>query len=216
MKRLDLTGTRFGRLLVQGVSPTKSSDGRVCWTCLCDCGNTCVKRGKTLSDGTATSCGCYHLERAKEANITHGMGSKRTEEGEHPIYKAWMNLRRRCDNPKGNRYESYGGRGITYDPRWAEFEAFRDDMLPTWKSGLSLERKDVNGNYNKDNCTWATDAEQMRNKTNNHWLEFNGKRQVVTDWAIETGIGHCTILYRLKAGWTVEETLTTPPRTTGR
>lgn len=210
MNRIDLTGNRFGRLVAQSFAYTSPKDGLAYWTCLCDCGKTCEKRTKTLRNGTATSCGCYHRERAKEANTTHGLGSRRSEAGEHPIYRAWMALRRRCDYTKGNRYSSYGGRGITYDPRWATFEAFRDDMLPTWKQGLTLERKDVNGNYCKDNCTWITHSEQMKNMRKTIRLEFKGKTQSVEEWSKETGIDYGTITYRLRAGWPVAKALTKP------
>lgn len=82
----------------------------------------------------------------------------------HPFYAAWVRMRQRCYNPKSTQYEYYGGRGITVDSRWDIFENFYQDMWSTWRLGLTLDRKEVNGSYSKDNCRWATWQEQAENK----------------------------------------------------
>jgi len=119
-------------------------------------------------------------------------------------------MRRRCNDPKNNRYYAYGGRGITYDPRWDQFLNFKADMEATWQLGLTLERKDTNGNYCKENCKWATRAEQMQNMTTNRKLTLFGVTKTITEWARTFNVKHGAINYRLSQGWTVEEALTKP------
>jgi hypothetical protein len=88
---------------------------------------------------------------------SHGLTKK-------PIYNSWRGMKERCDNPKNKRYSSYGGRGITYDVRWINFSAFLEDMGETYIDGYELDRINVNGNYNKDNCRWSTQSEQAYNQ----------------------------------------------------
>ncbi len=82
----------------------------------------------------------------------------------HPFYMAWCNMKTRCDNPKSGKWEHYGGRGISYDPKWKSFECFYLDMFPFWFEGLTLERKDNNGNYCQDNCDWVPQSVQNGNR----------------------------------------------------
>jgi len=92
----------------------------------------------------------------------HGM---RTANNTHPAYRAWHNMKGRCLNPKDKRYKDYGGRGIKVCDRWLDyFIHFRDDMLATWKPGLSLDRIDNDGNYEPNNCKWSTSSEQAKNR----------------------------------------------------
>jgi hypothetical protein len=140
------------------------------------------------------------------------MAARVGKQSEHPMWTAWQNMKRRCDDPKNNRYAIYGGRGIAYDPCWKQFLNFKADMEETWQRGLTLERKDVNGNYCKDNCKWATRKEQMRNKRANHRLTLNGVCKSVAEWAEALKVTDSAIQYRLKQGWSVEDTLTKPFR----
>lgn len=204
MQQIDLTGQVFERLTV--VERDHVKDGLVFWKCLCTCGQKILVRTKSLRSGNTKSCGCLQKQRAKEANTTHGFC---TREQPHPMYEVWCNMKNRCNNPSSNRYYIYGARGIKVEPEWATFEQFKADMLPTWQEGLTLERKDTNGNYCKDNCIWATTYDQARNMSTNHWLTFNGKTQILQDWATELEMTHCALLARLKAGWTLTEVLTT-------
>ena len=83
---------------------------------------------------------------------------------DHSFYMAWTNMKTRCDNPKSTQYKWYGGRGITYCEEWAEFENFYDDMFLNWEAGKTLDRKDNNDNYYKENCEWSTHKEQALNR----------------------------------------------------
>jgi hypothetical protein len=89
----------------------------------------------------------------------------------HPVYIAWTNMKTRCDNPKSTQYKWYGGRGIRYTEDWFTFAGFYDDMYESWEPGLTLDRKDNNGPYCKDNCRWATHLEQGRNRNPKGYLD---------------------------------------------
>lgn len=109
-------------------------------------------------------------------------------------------MRQRCENPKRDNYKHYGGRGIVVCERWKTFENFLADMgeRPTPKH--SIDRIDVNGNYEKDNCKWSTVIEQRNNMTSNRWIVIDGERRTIGDWAKRAGIDERLIRIRLKRG----------------
>ncbi len=110
-----------------------------------------------------------HYERFRQGRDDIDGDPNRTPQGTEvnkTVYAAWTNMRSRCDTPSSNRYYTHGARGISYDPAWNSYARFESDMLPTWKEGLTLDRIDNDGNYNKDNCRWATYAEQNQNSRN--------------------------------------------------
>lgn len=124
------------------------------------------------------------------------------------IYNIWKGMLRRTTNPSDSSYPHYGGRGIAVCERWQSLENFLADMGPTYADDLSIERIDVNGDYEPGNCRWATDAEQHRNKRNSAWLEFRGHRLCAADWAKRLEINPKTLTSRLRYGWPVERALT--------
>ena len=208
----DLTGQRFGRLIVvKRAENTKSGDAR--WMCKCDCGNETIVKAKNLKSGGTKSCGCLQKEIARETckvhSATHRM-SKTT------IYNDWNSMKQRCYNPNSEKYHRYGERGIIVCDRWRDsFEAFYEDVskLPHFgEQGYTLNRIDNDGNYEPNNVEWATPKEQANNRQSNHLLTFNDKTQTIVQWAYETGIKSATIARRLKKGWSVEKALTTPTR----
>lgn len=140
-----------------------------------------------------------------QPRTTHGLC--RTRE-----YTIWAGMKYRCSNPNSRIFNRYGGRGIRVCERWQKFEAFLEDMGFSPSAKHSIERSDVNGDYTPDNCRWATPAEQSRNTTRSTYLEFNGKRQTVADWAIELGVTQTCLRVRLRNGWTIEQTLMTRSR----
>lgn len=199
--KVNLMGMRIGRLLV--IKYLGKINNQIKWLCQCDCGNTCTPGGQGLRNGTSTSCGCYHRERS----IKHGhvIGGHTRE------YQIWANIKDRCFNEKHKHFDKYGGRGITMYEGWVHsFDAFTKYIGPRPSPKHSVDRYPNNdGNYEPGNVRWATNEEQMRNTRNTHFLELNGRRMCVLDWAAETGIGRTTINQRLKRGWSVEKTLTT-------
>jgi len=124
-------------------------------------------------------------------------------------YGIWCAMKTRCNNPKAINYQNYGGRGIRVCSEWQTFEGFFADMGES--NGLTLDRIDVNGDYEPINCKWSTRKEQGNNKRNNIIIEFGGKRLTAMQWSETTGIGESTIRKRIRLGWPAEKTLTEKP-----
>lgn len=199
---IDVTGQRFGRLTVLSVVRQASGKSPLC-TCLCECGATKAIEQRHLRAGVVVSCGCFGKEQTRKANTKHGaVGS--------PTYRSWQNMRDRCENPSSNEWHNYGGRGIRVHPSWQRFEAFVADMgiRPT---GTSIDRIDVDGNYEPGKCRWATQKEQALNRRKNVRISLNGKSLTAGEWAEITGINVRTIRVRLQRGWTAERALTERP-----
>lgn len=138
------------------------------------------------------------------AVTTHGMSYT----PEYAIYRAML---KRCNNPSHPSFKRHGARGIRVCDRWLSgFEAFFEDMGPRPSPDHSLEREDNDGNYEKNNCRWATWEEQNSNKRDNHNLTFQGETMTISRWSRRVGIGRATINHRLARGWTVEQALTAP------
>lgn len=199
---IDMTGQRFGRLLVLKRAENKGAQTQ--WMCRCDCGTTRPVRAILLRKGLTTSCGCFMREIAGWMNRTHGGSKTRT-------HKIWKGMRGRCLTPTNTRWEYYGGRGITVDPRWDSYEAFLEDMGEC-PEGMSLERIDNSKGYGPANCRWATLKEQARNQRTNRIIEYRGERKCLAEWCEITGLHHTIIRSRLRLGWSVEDALFKPKR----
>lgn len=153
---------KFGRLELIEITNERRSFRRV-FRCRCDCGNTVDRREDHLVSGATQSCGCLMREFASQSMRTHGEGSRSKRSDELNIYNG---MKARCLNPKHKNWDRYGGRGISICARWLEnYENFLADMGRRPSDKHSLERDEVNGNYEPNNCRWATAVEQQRNKT---------------------------------------------------
>lgn len=200
---LDLLNQRYGKLTV--IEFIRKEGRYVYWKCKCDCGNYKIVKGEDLRRKHTLSCGC--LKHKSPPNTTHNMSKTR-------LYIIWQDMKKRCSNPNLYEYKNYGGRGITVCHEWkSSFIDFRDWALENgYRDDLTIDRIDVNGNYEPDNCRWITKKEQNYNRRNNRIFEYNGKRQTVTQWAEEYSISLSKIYYRLKLGWSFEKIITTLAR----
>lgn len=205
---INHTGTQFGLLKVIGFAGMFWSGHRqkyAYWWCRCKCGKLRRVRGNWLVTGNTASCGCT----IGFASTRHGHTRNRTPTC---TYTAWANMIRRCCDKKDMAYKNYGGRGIAVCKAWLEsFDVFLADMgrKPTRKH--SLDRIDVNGNYEPTNCRWATTKEQARNKRNNHLLTYNGVTQCMAAWAEQVGVSRSTLDARInRHRWSVAKAVTTP------
>lgn len=198
----DLTGKRFGRLVVICLSHRDSHGSH--WRCRCDCGKEPVVRGYRLGKKT-NSCGCLQRERARE---TARLMATRHGQYRTPEYRAWCHMIRRCYSTKASHYQCYGGRGIKVCRRWrASFQNFLADMGRRPSPKHSLDRRDNNGDYTARNCRWATQTEQLLNTRQNRLVQFEGRTQPLAAWARERGISPRTLRSRLNKGWAVRRAL---------
>ena len=186
-------GEKFGKWTLLTLEPRGH---RRFWSCRCDCGTERDVYESSLTSGRSTGCGCWKR------------GHMLTET---PEYQAWRGAKLRCGNPNTPNYKNYGGRGIKMCERWiGDFLAFLADMGPRPSARHSLDRIDVNGDYEPGNCRWATWSVQSLNKRTNRRLEAFGRTQTITEWARETGLSCDTLRTRVAAGWSVERAVTTP------
>lgn len=213
MKMIDSTGEKFGRLTVTSRVPRS---GPVRWLCICECGKETVVVGTKLRYGTTRSCGCLKVEKTIERSTRHGY----IKGGNIPEYDSWLNMISRCENKNNHKYASYGGRGISVCKRWREdFGKFMEDMGRKPSSIHSIDRIDVNGNYEPTNCRWATPVEQMNNIRKNRIIDAFGETKTIAEW---TRDDRCMVSYRLlstritKLGWDHEQAITQKPRKISR
>lgn len=197
---IDITGRVYGRLTVLGFAGRSNRASK--WFCECDCGTiTCVRAGN-LQSGHTVSCGCESLRVV----ATH----RETFNGKPSVeYVAYYSAKTRCESLQFRQRANYGGRGIEF--RFTSFEHFLSVLGRRPSPKHSLDRIDNDGHYEPGNVRWATKKEQYRNMTKNHWLEYKGKRQTLTEWADEIKIPRNTLDGRVNKGnWCISCALTLP------
>lgn len=201
-KHQDLTGKRFGKLLVVEECQKRGKFNMIEWLCVCDCGGKTVATTSALKSGHKKSCGC----------INSGLYSNNKR-----LYNVWRGMINRCENPKSNRYHRYGGRGICVCDEWHEFSSFLEWALdngydPNAKRGqCTIDRVDLDGYYCPENCRWVDNKTQMSRVSTNRYVEVDGKPVCLTEAARMVGISIDTVKSRLRRGWSVEDAIFIAP-----
>jgi len=211
MKLINLVGLKFGRLLV--LERSDSRKHRIPeWRCVCDCGKEGNYVGASLRYGGTKSCGCLKRELIGNVNKKHGMAKSH-------FWIKWWAMKQRCDDKNSSTYYKYGARGISICDKWKSFEGFLEDMYGGYqesvnrngKKNTTLDRIDPLGNYNKENCRWATHKEQANNKRNTNLLTYRGQKRTLVEWVEKLGLNYDAVQQRLKyRKWNVKDSFEIP------
>jgi hypothetical protein len=197
--------TRFGKLSIFGCQFSKKIKGKsVLFTMVvCDCGIAKEVRIGNLISGSTNSCGCMGSKKSGERLRTHGQSATL-------LYSRWCAMHERCKGYKDRDRKRYTERGITVCPEWSSFETFMDNMGEPPSVFHTLDRINNDAGYSKENCRWATKEEQSNNKSSNVFIEHDGIRKTVAQWAKEKEVCPKALMYRIKAGWGAELALSMP------
>jgi len=156
-KPLDITRNRYGKLVAIKVDHLGRRNTRY-WLCQCDCGNTTIQSVSDLNANKVHSCGCDKYKKLIQRNTKHGDSKTR-------LYQIWRGLFKRCNNPNSTDYDNYGARGIKICNEWRDFINFKNwAFVNGYSDNLTIERKDINGDYEPNNCIWITKQEQAKNR----------------------------------------------------
>lgn len=202
----DLKGKRFGEWTVLDLSEKNKYNQRL-WKCKCSCGEIAEVTSGVLLGGYSRSCRDCAYKKKGENQKTHGMSRNR-------IYKIYQGVLNRCNNKNNYSFEHYGGRGIMVCDKWSGEHGFENFYKWAIENGyseeLTIDRIDVNGNYEPDNCRWVDMKAQANNRRNNVSIMYNGKNQTLAQWSEELGINFYTLYARIeKNNWDVERAFTT-------
>lgn len=202
----DLKGKRFGEWTVLDLSGKNKYNQRL-WKCKCSCGEIAEVTSGVLLGGYSRSCRDCAYKKKGENQKTHGMSRNR-------IYKIYQGVLNRCNNKNNYSFEHYGGRGIMVCDKWSGEHGFENFYKWAIENGyseeLTIDRIDVNGNYEPDNCRWVDMKAQANNRRNNVSIMYNGKNQTLAQWSEELGINFYTLYARIeKNNWDVERAFTT-------
>lgn len=204
----DITGERYGKLTVIGYSHSSKDRKRTYWKCRCDCGNEIVTRLDALREGRTKSCGCIAYKYAVDGIDSH------TSLSHHRLYSIHNSMIERCYDENSKSYKDYGQRGISVCDEWKEEDGFVNFYEWAYKNGytdeLTIDRIDVNGNYEPSNCRWVTMKVQNNNRRNNVHIEYNGMVKTISEWADYAGLKYSCLHARLSRGWSIEKSLITP------
>jgi hypothetical protein len=197
IKAKNISGEKFGKLTA--IKPIEKRGNQYYWLCECECGNTKIARCSHLLAGDVKSCGCLQIQKA----TTHGLSKTR-------LYKIYSQMKIRCLNPKNPAYKSYGGRGIKICKEWLkDFKVFYSWAMENgYNDTLSIDRIDVNGNYEPNNCRWVDMKTQCNNRRSNELIEFKGVKHSIAEWAEIYKIKKSVLWARLKKlNWPFEKAI---------
>ena len=168
---VNLVGQKFGELTVIENAGYSCSGHTNLWICKCSCGNFTTVRGTNLKSHHTISCGC------KKGKTIHNKWNTR-------LYRIYQNMKQRCYNPKNKWYKNYGQRGITINKDWLDdFMNFYNWAINNgYSEELTLDRINVNGNYEPDNCRWATKIQQQNNMRSNKFITYKNESHTIHEW----------------------------------
>lgn len=206
----NLSGKRFGSLVVLEFDHRDTNSRKRFWKCKCDCGKICIVYQNHLKSGHTKSCGCAHSR--KDINVKHGCCRRKVPK--ERIYKIWAGMKNRCFNKNNQAYNKYGGRGITVCKEWLDFSNFKEwSFNHGYSNNLSIDRIDVNGNYCPENCRWADEITQANNRRNSVYLTINNETHTMAEWTKIYNLPRGLINSRInELGWDIEKAITTPPK----
>lgn len=189
----NLVGQKFGRLtVIEKVGYKYSNTGHkdIVWKCECDCGNSTQTITPYLKRGTTKSCGCLKNETLNYHNFKHGLSN-------YKLYSVWSGMKDRCYRENCDSYKHYGKRGISMCNEWkCSFDLFHDWAVQNgYQQGLTIERINVNGNYEPSNCTWIPKSEQSKNRRSNHYIAYKEQIHTISEWAIIIGVSRNIVRY---------------------
>jgi hypothetical protein len=204
VKHMFPVGHRSHHLVVTG-APITQGKGYRFWPVRCDCGMERNVRTDWLVDGRVKSCGCMQTSGLAGARTKHGLSGT-------PEYEAWFAMKARCFSLDDSQYANYGGRGITVCEAWNDsFAAFYLAMGPRPSADHSLDRRDNDGNYEPNNCRWATPTEQARNRRKTLKVSFNGQERVLAELCDQFGRSYHVVYQRIfRYGLSVDVALSRP------
>lgn len=188
----NLIGQRFGSLTVIKKSDKMAKSGSM-WDCICDCGKQKTIARSSLVSGHTKSCGCSRYGKQ------NGMSKER-------LYNIWRKMHVRCENPRHDHFDRYGGRGIKVCKEWDSFLVFREWAVNNgYAENLTIDRINGDGDYEPENCRWITQKEQMQNICTNRIILFDGERYTVPQFAEMLKVPQYTVRNQLRSGWSPEK-----------
>lgn len=202
----DLSGKRFGMLTVTSEHESRrgtTGHTHTYWKCVCDCGRELWVRGTGLTYGTTKTCNHHN-----QCNLIHGKTNTR-------LYRIYHDMKQRCTNSNSKCFKDYGGRGIKICDEWIGEKGFINfyewAVANGYKDDLSIDRINVNGNYEPSNCRWADSYTQMKNRRNSIYIHDDGKPKYLIDAVEDHGVSYSAVRGRMGIGWDESELLVQPP-----
>ncbi len=192
-KYINIIGETFGYLTVINRSDDVGNGKKpvVKYECICTCGQLVTVKGESLRSGHTVSCGCK--------KVKHNLSNKER------LYNIWKCMRQRCNNPNNPRFSHYGGMGVKICVEWNDYLMFRSWALANgYADNLSIDRIDVNGNYEPSNCRWATNKIQANNQTRNRMISYKGRNYTMSELADSLDLSYSALQHRIERGWTIE------------
>lgn len=201
---IDYTEKKYGYLTA--LEFIKRENKKTYWKCKCDCGKEIIIPITYLTSGDTKSCGCYRKKVAKNnAKTIHNMSKSR-------LYRIWIEIKRRCYNIDRENYKYYGGRGIIVCDEWKkDFMSFYNWAIKNgYKDNLTIDRINNDGNYEPNNCRWATIKEQNNNMRTNHYIYYENKKYTMSQFAEKYNIPYYIVKNRIRHNWSIDKILNTP------